>query len=212
MVALGVLAGDVQGRVNLLYLLVLFAFLPVAALLLSLAFLGLGKRGRGFSGLVLDLPLWPRHWRRSLLAFSVPSARRAWFFYQSQVLALGFGLGGLAAFFVLLLGSDLSFVWRSTLLSADDLFPTLRALALPWAFWPEAQPSLELLRQSQDFRLSTPDFEAGSLGRWWRYVLAAQCTYNLLPRAAMLLAARSHFLGEAREPAPGPGFDVRKAV
>ena len=34
------LAGDAQGRVNLLYLLLLFAFLPVAGLLLSTASFG----------------------------------------------------------------------------------------------------------------------------------------------------------------------------
>ena len=205
LVALGVLSGDVQGRVNLLYLLLLFAFLPVAGLLLSLVFL-LRDSARGLAGLVLDLPFWPRPWQRRLFALGGGGARRHWYFYQSQLLALSFGLGGLAAFFILLVGSDVSFVWRSTLLEAGDLLPALRLLALPWLFWPEAQPSLELLQRTQDFRLAEPDFDAATLGSWWKYVLAAQCTYNLLPRSLMLLAARRRYLraSAAASVAPAP--------
>ena len=58
--AYGVLAGDDEGRVNLLFLLLLFAFLPVAGLLLSIFLLVKGG-GNGLAGWILDIPLWPRH-------------------------------------------------------------------------------------------------------------------------------------------------------
>ena len=191
--ALGILSGDAEGRVNLLYLLLLFAFLPVTGLILSLVFL-MRRSSEGLAGWLLHLPIWPLAWRRELLALRLPVLRRSWLFYQTQVLALAFGGGGLLAFMLLLLVSDISFVWRSTLLQPTDLYPLLRGLSIPWAFWPAAQPSLELLQQSQDFRLSQPQFNAARLGQWWQYALAAQCTYNLMPRAIMLMVARRIYL------------------
>ncbi|MFM1896867.1 MAG: hypothetical protein RLZZ385_1941 [Pseudomonadota bacterium] len=197
LVALGILSGDEQGRVNLLYLLALFAFLPVLGLLLSVVFLlhraGGGAGGGGLAGWLLELPLFPAAWRRELTMAS-PLLRKSWLFYQTQILALAFGCGGLLAFLLLLLGSDVSFVWRSTLLQATDLYPALQALAVPWWFWTAAQPSLDLLQLSQDFRLAQPEYTARVLGQWWQYALAAQCTYNLLPRAIMLVVARSVYL------------------
>lgn len=188
LLALGVLSGDAQGRVNLLYLLLLFTFLPAAGLLLSIVFL-LRDHGKGLAGYVLDLPLWPRQLQQQVLTLSTEKSHKYWLFYQTQVVALAFGVGGLLAFVVLLLGSDISFVWRSTLLEATDLLPVLNTLALPWRFWAEAQASLSLLQQSQDFRLAEPQYTATVLGQWWKYALAAQCCYNLIPRAVMLFIA-----------------------
>jgi hypothetical protein len=186
-----VLAGDNVGRVNLLYLLILFAFIPFAGLLVSLVFVFRKPAGGGLAGMLLDLPFWPRQWRREISILAQTPALKSWFFYQTQAVALSFGLGALAALFLLLLGSDVSFVWRSTLLEARQIFPVLSVLGWPWSFWDSAQPSLELLQQTQDFRLAPQ--QAGDVqvfGQWWQYVLAAQCTYNLLPRSLMLLGAR----------------------
>ncbi len=192
LVAISVLSGDAQGRVNLLYLLLLFVFLPVSGLLLSIVFL-LRRSGRGLAGWMLELPLWPAAMRHEILALTPGRERRSWLFYQTQLLTLAFSLGGLLAFLILLVGTDISFVWRSTLLDATDLLPLLQSLALPWRFWAEAQPDLSLLQQSQDYRLATPEFTAARLGQWWKYAIAAQITYTLLPRLAMALVARSFF-------------------
>ena len=98
---------------------------------------------------------------------------------------------------LLLLGSDITFVWRSTLLQAEDLLPALSVIALPWSFWPEAQASLGLLEQTQDFRLASQDASQAAsqpgVGLWWQYILAAQLTYNLIPRTVMLLIARQKY-------------------
>jgi hypothetical protein len=192
---MSVLSGDAQGRVNLLYLLLLFVFLPVIGLLLSAVFL-LKKSARGLAGLLLELPLWPAQVRQQALALAPGVERKYWLFYQTQLISLAFAFGGLVAFLLLLLGTDISFVWRSTLLQATDLLPLLELLSTPWAFWGAAQPSLALLQQSQDFRLATPELTAAQLGQWWKYAFAAQVTYMLLPRAIMALIARSVYLGK----------------
>ncbi|MCH7817767.1 MAG: DUF2868 domain-containing protein, partial [Proteobacteria bacterium] len=116
-ITLTFLSGDAQGRVNLLYLLFLFAFLPVVGLVLSI-FLLLRPSGKSLAAWILDIPFWPQHWHREMLNLGGSDIRRAWFFYQTQLIALCLGAGGLLAFLVLLLGSDVSFVWRSTLLQA----------------------------------------------------------------------------------------------
>lgn len=188
MATLAFLGGDEQGRVNLLYLLLLFVFIPLAGLLLSLLLLLL-KSGQGLAGWLLALPFWPRHWHQSAFQPGSQAVRRAWLFYVSQLVGFCLGVGSLLAFMLILLGTDVSFVWRSTLLQAQDLAPTLQLLALPWRFWPEAQPSLALLQLSQDFRLGEQVHDASVLGQWWRFALAAQCTFNLLPRGVMLVVA-----------------------
>lgn len=193
LVGYGVLTGDAQGRVNLLYVLMLFAFLPVLALLLSLL-LWLSGSTRGLVSGLFELPILPRQFATEVVALAASGRRKAWLIYQTQCVTLSFAGGGLLVYLLLLLGSDISFVWRSTLLEATDLLPLLNTLAIPWLFWPEAQPGLELLQRTQDFRLSAQSTNAPVLGQWWKFILAAQCTYNLLPRTLMLLITRYRYL------------------
>lgn len=190
--AYGVLSGDSEGRVNLLFLLLLFAFLPVVGLLLSL-FLLLKGGGKGLAGWILDIPLWPRHLTLSLTRFGPAGDRQLWFFYQTQILAVSFSVGCLLLYLLLLLGSDITFVWRSTLLEAENLLPALQLIGLPWAFWPEAQASLALIERTQDFRLDAQALSTPVVGLWWKYILAAQLTYNLIPRSLMLLLIRRKY-------------------
>jgi len=189
----GVLSGDDLGRVNLLFVLILFAFLPVLGLFLSLAFVFIGGR-KGLVGWILELPILPQHLAAEVLSLGVSGSRKSWLFYQTQIVTLSFACGGLLVYFLLLIGSDISFVWRSTLLEAPDLLPVLKVLATPWLFWSGAQPSLELLQQTQDFRLSAQSNVAPVLGQWWKYIFAAQCSYNLLPRTVMLFISKNRYL------------------
>lgn len=188
-----VLAGDGEGRVNLLFVLLLFAFVPVMSLLLSLILIARGG-GKGFAGWLLDLPLWPRHLTLALPQLNLFHGRQSWFFYQTQILSLSFGVGCILLYLLLLLGSDISFVWRSTILEPQDLLPSLQFIGLPWSFWPDAQPSLALIEQTRDFRLDSESTGTLQVGLWWKYILAAQVTYNLLPRSIMLLIARQTYL------------------
>lgn len=193
LVGYGILDGDAQGRVNLLFLLMLFAFLPVLGLILSIAFLIIGGR-KGLVGWILELPILPQHLAAEVVNLGLSGSRKSWLFYQTQIVTLSFALGGVLVYLLLLIGSDISFIWRSTLLQASDLYPMLNFLAAPWFFWSEAQPSLELLQQTQDFRLSAQTADVPVLGQWWKYIFAAQFTYNLLPRTIMLVISRNRFL------------------
>ena len=186
LLGLGTLSGDEQGRVNLLFLLLVFAFLPVASLLLSLLFL-VRSGGRGLSGWLLELPFWPRHLAAALMELEVQQSRKNWLLHQSQALALCFSLGTLFVFLLLLLGTDMSFVWRSTVLEAADLLPALQAISWPWRWWPEAQPSLVLLEQTRDYRLADSASGLSAAGQWWRFILAVQVCYSLLPRSLLWL-------------------------
>jgi hypothetical protein len=190
--AYGVLTGDVEGRVNLLFLLLLFAFLPVAGLLLSILLLLKGG-GKGLAGWILAMPLWPRHLILALSRLGPDQGRTLWFFYQTQILAVSFSVGCLLLYLLLLLGSDITFVWRSTLLEPADLLPALTAIGAPWRFWEEAQASLALIEQTRDFRLDSGEPSPPSVGLWWKYILAAQLTYTLLPRSLMLLVVRHRY-------------------
>jgi len=205
--AYGVLTGDADGRVNLLFLLLLFAFLPVAGLLLSIFMLIKGG-GKGLAGWILDIPLWPRHLTLAMSWPGLTHARKLWLFYQTQLLAVSFSVGCLLMYLLLLLGSDITFVWRSTLLEPGDLLPALQAIGIPWRFWPEAQASLALIEQTRDFRLELQGMSQTAVGLWWKYILATQLAYNLLPRSLMLLVARQKYRTDLRQnqvqPAGGP--------
>ncbi len=198
MVTLSFISGDEQGRVNLLYLLILFVFLPVCGFLMSGVALFL-PRSKGTAGWLLALPFLPQQWQLQIYAMPDRRFRRALLFYFSQIFAMALGLGSLVAFFFVLLLSDVSFVWRSTFLEATDLLPTLSLLAWPWSFWQEGQPSLELLQLSQDYRMGTQGTDVLVLGQWWKYAFAAQVTYNLIPRALMLCVARFLFLNSLQK-------------
>ena len=192
LMAYGVLTGDADGRVNLLLLLLLFAFLPVAGLLLSIFMLMKGG-GKGLAGWILDIPLWPRHLTLVMSRLGLTQTRKLWLFYQTQILAVSFSIGCLLMYLLLLLGSDITFVWRSTLLEPEDLLPALQVIGIPWRFWPEAQASLALIEHTRDFRLDAQGMSQPAVGLWWKYILATQLVYNLLPRSLMLLVAQQKF-------------------
>jgi len=64
------------------------------------------------------------------------------------------------------------------------------------------------LQQSQDFRLAEPQFTAARLGQWWKYAIAAQITYTLLPRAVLALVAHSLFQRKSAAATRLPGRRV----
>ena len=194
----GVLSGDQQGRVNLLYLLFLYVLLPIASLLISLASL-LGGKGINFARLVIALPLWTEQQQSFIRKSRQLNLQKPWLLQQSQAAALAFSCASLLVFFMLLLATDINFVWRSTLLDATDLLPFLNIIALPWGFWDTAQPSLQLLQATQDSRLLITGADASLYAGWWQFILATQLFYSLLPRALVLVAARLSFTYQARQ-------------
>lgn len=194
--AWGVLSGDQQGRVNLLYLLLVYLFLPLAGLIISTTSL-LGNRGFNFARLIVALPVWSNEKRMLMRKTQQLRVEKAWLFFQSHLAALGFSITSLLVFFVLLLATDINFVWRSTLLNAADLQPLLKSIAAPWFFWSEAQPSVALLEATQDSRIETVRSAGGSHADWWRFVLAVQLFYCVILRGSLLAVTAWVFKAKA---------------
>ena len=190
--SVAVLRGDDFGRVNLLYSLSLFTLLPSIGLVVTLLLLFLGRRN-GIAALLIELPLAPKTLTSLLLTQRNGVRRQTALFSLSQSLVLAFATGNLLGFVLMLLATDVSFVWRSTLLDAATLFPILDTLASPWRWWQAAQPSLEMLNQTQDFRLQGASLEGNYVGQWWQYLLAAQLCYSIVPRALLWLFANNKF-------------------
>lgn len=184
------LSGDEYGRVNLLLSLFLFALLPAFGLLATAVFLSLGRRS-GIAALLVELRVTPKRFAALLARQGGAAQRQEILFSISQGWLLSFAAGNLFGFALMLLTMDISFVWRSTLLDALDLLPALDFVAMPWSFWSAAQPSLEMLNQTQDFRLQGSPNDANYVGQWWRFLLAAQLCYSLLPRTLLWLIANN---------------------
>jgi len=184
------LSGDEYGRVNLLLSLFLFALLPAFGLLATAVFLSLGRRS-GIAALLVELRVTPKRFAALLARQGGAAQRQRILFSLSQGWLLSFVAGNLLGFALMLLAMDISFVWRSTLLEASDLLPVLDFVAMPWSFWSAAQPSLEMLSQTQDFRLQGSPNDANYVGQWWRFLLAAQLCYSLLPRTLLWLIGKN---------------------
>ncbi len=196
------LAGDARGQVNLLAVLALLVFLPALSLLLTGLAL-LRRKSWLPPGWWQHLPLLPAGWKQALHRHRLQGAGFWWLLLAGQWLMLGFSLGSVLALALLLLFTDLHFVWRSTVLQAEHLEPLLRALAWPWSFWDTAQPSLELLRQTRGDRL-VPVEASAPLARWWPFLLAAQLSYVVMPRLLLALWASRHLRQRPVHP-PHPG-------
>ncbi len=185
------ISGDSFGRVNLLYLLLLFVLWPIVSLCSALLF-AMYKRDKRFIVLLLAIPIWPRSWIDAITQLKRDELFHAWLFKESQKLVLFFSIGCLTSFVFVLLFNDVTFVWRSTLLSVEQVYPLLKAIAYPWFFLEKAQPGVNLVAIARDSRLTVnTDLAAASL--WWRYVLMAQLCYALLPRLALYIWATRQF-------------------
>ncbi|MBT0585947.1 DUF2868 domain-containing protein [Alteromonas oceanisediminis] len=192
LVSFAVLSGDANGRVNLLYLMLAFFVLPLLGALISLLSLS-SQKGFNAARLMSALPIWSKTQRGYLHKLRQTHLDKQWFFVQSQVAAIGYAIATLLCFGLLLVTTDINFVWRSTLLSAEQLFPLLNAIALPWWFWETAQPSLELLYATQDSRLTQSYSNVETFGQWWSFVFATQVIYALLLRILLLVGGRAWF-------------------
>jgi len=195
----GLISGDAQGRVNILLLIVIYIFLPIFSLLLSTISLLFGKSWN-FAKLTSLLPLWSKKYQKKFLRITQQKYSKWYFFYQSQLSALSFSMASLLVLLTLLVSTDVNFVWRSTLLDAQQLFPVLGWLATPWQFWSSAQPSLELLQATQDSRLFSQNARASNFGDWWTFIFAAQIFYAFLLRFVSIIVCLVFFKMVSKNP------------
>ena len=132
----------------------------------------------------------------------------------SQALALAFNLAALAAALQLIVFSDLAFAWSTTLdVEPAAMHRFTSVLSLPWAWWPDAVPSLELVRRTQTYQVeafagSLDDEQARWFARWWPFVVMAMLTYGLIPRLITYGLTRWRLRGAVRSAvALTPGVD-----
>ncbi len=113
----------------------------------------------------------------------------------TQVFAVAFNIGAVAAFAAMTLASDPALGWRSTLLETEQVHAAAQVLAAPWArLWPEAVPSIEMVAATRHWSLdprflATPRdgaFGGDAWGAWWAFMMASLVAYGLLPRLAAL--------------------------
>ncbi len=192
----GFLFAHGQGMVNVLWFFAIFVCLQVLFWLVSAVTLVLVLMG----GTPASMNLNPARW---MLARSVPG-RRHWrefqdviqlvFLRYGQGMGVGFLLGCLSAFVLVLALNDFTFIWSSTFnLSDEVMLAGADTVAAPWARWlPVATVDAEIVAQSRYYptggKFSTEQLR--SMHSWWPLLLAAMVCYCLLPRLLLWLLAR----------------------
>lgn len=191
-----VVSGDDLGRVNLLHFIGLFVLWPFISFLLLITFKFIPIfRSLTLIKSLINLPVWTENVNNQLLTLRRDQRLNAWLFLQSQLSVLAFSLGCLLAFLMVLLLSDVAFVWRSTLLASYQLLPFLEFIALPWSMLDIVQPIQSLVNTTQEQRILTinPTNSLINSGAWWQFLLMAQIVYAILPRLLTTLLAFIHF-------------------
>jgi len=113
---------------------------------------------------------------------------------RSQIIALAFSFGLLFALLGVVATKDIAFAWSTTLSITSEAFHHfLYTLAFPWRdLYPSALPSIELIEQSQYFRLGDKLSEemiqnASKLGEWWKFLAFATLFYAIILRFVVYL-------------------------
>ena len=105
-----------------------------------------------------------------------------------QVFGVAFNLAALLTTFLILLGSNRSFGWESTVIEkSDNVHAVVKTMAAPWSWiWGEGEgyPSLKQVEDSRisAYKADVNEVEADARRSWWRFLLLAVFTYGLLPR------------------------------
>ena len=183
-VSAGVVSGDELGRVNLLHFIALFVLWPFVSCILLIVSKVLSKApSLKILPLLLKLPMIPASQKSALTQLKCEQRFAPWLMMCSQQSVLAFSVGCLVSFLMVLLFSDVAFVWRSTLLSACHIEPVLRFVALPWQFFDAALPNIALIEATQENRFIQSNTTSNTdFGAWWLYLLTAQLVYAIVPR------------------------------
>lgn len=110
-----------------------------------------------------------------------------------QVFGVAFNVAAAGVLMFLVLFSDLTFSWGTTIrVEPGQIERLTTGLSVPWAeVFPAARPSMELVESTRFVRLDGEFVDekpenALRAGGWWPFLLAATVTYGLLPRVLAL--------------------------
>ncbi|MEN8304608.1 MAG: DUF2868 domain-containing protein [Campylobacterota bacterium] len=206
--ALGLLTGigllSYSGRepVNVIYFIAVVIFFPLLTMLFALL-----AMIRASSSENVLIHLSPAFWMEKILGFMPAKVEETLQTFQinpllsnwiilrrSQVIVLFFSFGLLLALLGVVVTKDIAFAWSTTLhITPEALHDFLTMLAYPWReIMPSAVPSLELIQQSQYFRLGEKLNEemiahASQLGEWWKFLAFSTIFYAIFLRILMFI-------------------------
>jgi hypothetical protein len=186
--------------VNVIYFIAIVVFFPLLTMLLIL--LAMVKASSSQNILI---HLSPAFWMEKILSlmpdkveekiktFQINPLLANWIIIKrSQIIVLFFSFGVLLALLGVIVTKDIAFAWSTTLdISPQALHDFLYTLAFPWReAIPSAVPSLELIEQSQYFRLGEKLNEkmiahASQLGEWWKFLAFSTLFYAIFLRIIM---------------------------
>ena len=204
----GLLSYSGHEPVNVIYFMAMVVLLPLVTMTLTLFSM---FRANASQSLLVHIS--PAFWMEKMLRFLPKKAQSSlqelkinpllsnWLIIKrSQLLALMFSLGLLIALLGMVITKDIAFAWSTTLqVSPKEFHALLYTLAFAWRdFFPWAVPSVELIEQSQYFRLGEKlDTQmiqnASKLGEWWKFLAFATLFYAILLRFGMWLLSMFGF-------------------
>lgn len=210
----GLLSYNGHEPVNVIYFIVVAIFIPVFTMLFTL--LAMLRASSKESVLV---HLSPAFWMEKILAFFPGNVQEHmktlqinpllanWVIIRrSQLIVLFFSFGLLLSLLAVVVTKDLAFAWSTTLhITPETFHDFLHTVAFPWReIAPSAVPSLELIEQSQYFRLGDKlDDEmishASKLGEWWKFLAFSTLFYAIFLRFAMLILASFGFSAAVKQ-------------
>jgi len=190
--------------VNVVYFIAMVVFLPLFTMTLTL--ISMFRANTAQSVLVHLTPaywmekilkLFPSKVNRNIQDIKISPLLTNWVVIRrSQCIALFFSMGLLLALLAVVVTKDIAFSWSTTLqVNPETFYNYLNILAFPWRdFFPTAVPSLELIEQSQYFRLGDKLSDemihnASKLGEWWKFLVFSTLFYALLVRLGIYTIA-----------------------
>jgi len=201
----GLLSYNGHEPVNVIYFIAIVVFLPLFTMILTLF-----SMLRANSAHSLLVHISPAFWMEKILRL-LPNKVEAdlkrvkinplmanWIVIKrSQIIALVFSFGLLFSLLGVVATKDIAFAWSTTLSISPETFHNfLHTLAFPWRdLYPSALPSVELIEQSQYFRLGDKLSEemiqnASKLGEWWKFLTFATLFYAIILRFAVYLLSQ----------------------
>ena len=205
---LGLLSYSGHEPVNIIYFLAMVLLLPLITMTLTLLSM---LRANSTQSLLVHVS--PAFWMEKILHFlpgEVQSSLQElkinpllanWLVIKrSQLLALVFSFGLLLALLGMVITKDIAFAWSTTLsVSPQEFHSLLYTLSFAWRdTFPWAVPSVDLIEQSQYFRLGEKlDIQmiqnASKLGEWWKFLAFATLFYAIILRLGMWLLSMFGF-------------------
>ena len=205
---IGLLSYNGHEPVNVIYFISISIFIPLFTMLLTL--LAMLRASSAESVLVhLSPAFWmekilgllPGQVQENMKALQLSPLLANWVIVRrAQIIVLCFSLGLFLSLLAVVVTKDIAFSWSTTLHITPEVFHGfLHTLAFPWReIVPSAVPSLELIEQSQYFRLGDKLNEemiahASELGEWWKFLALSTLFYAIFLRCLMLILASLGF-------------------